>query len=154
MKKLNFLFVFIVFAVLISCDNTETKNTISTDVVKNTNSAGDDDNANKLPRMSFSDTTYDFGRIIQGEKVAYSYVFTNIGDADLLITKVSTSCGCTVGKYPKEPIKPGDEGKIEVVFDSKSKRGFQNKSITIMANTQPNSTKLFLKGIVVEPEKN
>jgi Protein of unknown function (DUF1573) len=154
MNKLNVIISMVLVALLVACNNTETKNNISTNVVKNSNSANGELKPYTLPKMSFEDTTYDFGRIIQGEKVAYDFKFTNIGRSDLLISKVSTSCGCTVGKYPKYPIKPGGKGKIEVVFDSKSKRGFQNKTITVLANTQPNHTILFLKGVVVEPEKN
>lgn len=154
MNKLNVILSMVLVALLIACNNTETKNNISTKVVKNAKSASGTVNTDALPKMSFQDTTYDFGRIIQGEKVAYDFKFTNIGRSDLLISKVSTSCGCTVGKYPKHPIAPGEKGKIEVEFDSKNKRGFQNKTITVIANTQPNHMILFLKGVVVEPEKN
>lgn len=154
MNKLNVIISMVLVALLIACNNTETKKNISTKVVKNTKSASGDVKPYRLPKMSFEDTTYDFGRIIQGEKVAYDFRFTNIGRSDLVISRVSTSCGCTVGKYPKRPIRPGGKGKIEVVFDSKSKRGYQNKTITVVANTQPNHIILFLKGVVVEPEKN
>lgn len=154
MKKFNVLISMIMVVTFFACNNNGAKNNISTDVVQNSKSAEPGVKPYKLPKMEFTDTTYDFGRIIQGEKVAYDFRFTNIGRSDLVISKVRTSCGCTVGKYPKHPIKPGEKGKIEVVFDSKSKRGFQNKTITVMANTQPNYTRLFLKGVVVEPEKN
>jgi hypothetical protein len=106
-----------------------------------------------MPKMVFQETVHDFGKIIKGEKLKYRFKFKNTGNADLVITKVSTSCGCTASHYPKKPIKPGEESYIEVVFDSTHKRGKQNKTITILANTQPNRTVLHIKGNVVMPAK-
>jgi len=58
-----------------------------------------------------------------------------------------------VGKYPKTPVAPGDVDFIEVTFDSNHKKGYQNKSITVMANTEPNRTILRVKTQVTQPEK-
>ena len=154
MNKLYFVVLMVIAAVLISCSNNGNDKKISTGVVKNTKSADKGLKPYELPKITFEEITYDFGKIIQGEKVAYNFRFENTGKKDLVISKVSTSCGCTVGNYPKKPIKPGEKGKIEVVFDSKRKKGFQNKTVTVLANTQPNHTMLFIKGVVIIPEKN
>jgi len=154
MNKLHFVILLVVSALIISCSNNNTNENISSGVVKNSKSADRGLKPYELPKITFKQTTHDFGRIIQGEKIAVNYYFENTGKSDLVINKVSTSCGCTVGNYPKKPIKPGKKGKIEVVFDSKGKKGYQNKSATVLANTQPNHTKLFIKGVVVIPEKN
>jgi len=157
MKTLHGIIILIFTAAIIACssnDKQENRKKLDTGVVKNTKSATAKNKAYEVPRIKFEETVYDFGRIIQGEKVAYDFHFVNSGKSELVITKVKSSCGCTVSKYPREAIFPGEKGKIEVVFDSKGKRGFQNKSITILANTQPNATKLNIKGIVTVPEKN
>jgi len=101
--------------------------------------------------IEFSKMEHDFGRLIQGEKVSYSYKFTNTGKSDLIISKVSASCGCTASKYSKEPIKPGKEGKVEVTFDSNGQRGMVNKTVTVVTNTQPQTTILRLKAQVITP---
>lgn len=137
---------------LSSCDNQDSK--ITTDLVKNTKSAVGEDKSGDLPAFTFEETEHDFGKIIQGEKVTYSFKFTNTGGSSLLISKVSTSCGCTVSKYPRIPVKPGETGYIEVTFDSHRKKGYQNKSITILANTQPNKTTLRVKTQVILPQNN
>jgi len=152
MKQLILLFSAITILSLNSCNNTDTK--ISTDVVNNSKSADKAGDPGTVPAFSFPETEHDFGKIIRGEKVSYSFKFTNVGGRDLLITKVKSSCGCTVTEYPKEPIKPGEVGYIEATFDSKHKKGFQNKSITIFANTEPNLTTLRVKAQVVQPENN
>ena len=126
---------------------------LPTDIVYNPNTASGDINYDKLPKIKFYEEVHDFGKVIQGEKVTYGFKFKNIGKSDLLIVRVSTSCGCTVGKYPKIPIKPGVEEVINVTFDSHKRKGFQNKTITIVSNTQPNKKVIRIKAMVINPEK-
>ncbi|ASZ15105.1 DUF1573 domain-containing protein [Chitinophaga pendula] len=87
--------------------------------------------------MSFEKMTHDFGRIVEGEKVEYSFKFTNTGDKDLIILNATSSCGCTVPEWPKEPVKPGASGYMKVIFDSHGKDGYTEKAIHIQANTNP-----------------
>jgi hypothetical protein len=155
MKQLSTILGLLLFFGLSSCNNGGNKK-IDTNVVKNPASAQKkevktDDN---LPVMTFEETVHDFGQMIRGEKVHYSFKFKNTGKSDLIITRVSTSCGCTVGHYPHKPVKPGESSSIDVTFDSTHKRGFQNKSITILANTNPNRTVLRIKANVISPEKD
>jgi hypothetical protein len=152
MKNLLFVLSVFIFISLNSCDNNSNK--ISTDVVKNNKTASGELGQGDLPVITFEESEHDFGKIIQGEKVSYSFKFTNTGKSALLISRVSTSCGCTVSNYPKVPVQPGQTEYVEATFDSKHKKGFQNKSITIMANTQPNKTVLRIKGQVVLPQNN
>jgi hypothetical protein len=153
MKKLYFIFVLVMGLALTGCQNDNNSKTISTDVVKNEKSA-DGTEGDVMPKFSFVETVHNFGKVIRGEKVSYKFKFKNIGNSDLVISKVSTSCGCTVGHYPKEPVKPGEEATIDAVFDSSHKKGMQNKTITILANTKPNRTVLRVKANVVMPETN
>ncbi len=145
MKKLIFLFALAGVLVFSSCQNQNTKKqtekqTVSTQIDKN------------APVMSFTTMVHDFGKMDQGEIVKYTFHFKNTGKSDLKIARVSTSCGCTVGKYPHEPIKPGGEGDIEVTFNSSHKMGYQNKSIMLLANTNPARTVLRIKAVVDIPK--
>jgi len=146
------LFVSMVFFMQ-SCNNDGSK-TISTDIVNNPKSANSSNADGSVPKMQFKNTVHDFGDMIQGERVIYGFNFTNTGGSDLVITRVSTSCGCTVGDYPKDPIAPGASGVIEVTFDSHKRKGYQNKTITVLANTEPNSTTLRIKTKIILPEQN
>ena len=152
--KIYTIILFVTVGLIIqSCENSDHKR-LSTDVVKNSKSAIKVGEKGSVPMMQFEETVHDFGNMIQGERVVYGFKFVNIGGSDLVITRVSTSCGCTVGDFPKEPVAPGEEGVIEVAFDSHNRKGFQNKSITILANTEPNSTMLRIKTKVILPERN
>ena len=103
--------------------------------------------------MEFAETTFDFGTVVSGEKVSHIYTFTNSGSEPLIISNAKGSCGCTVPEWPKEPIAVGGTGSIEVVFDSKNKKGPRNQKVTITANTDPPQTFIYLKG-EVEPDPN
>lgn len=106
----------------------------------------------ELPRIEFPQREQDMGRVVQGAKVEKRFAFTNSGKSPLVISDVRSTCGCTVGKdWPKTPIAPGEGGEITVSFDSEGRTGAQHKTITVVANTEPASTVLTLKGEVVGP---
>lgn len=116
------------------------------------NPVGEVVNDGPTATIAFEEEAYDFGTINQNDIVEHTYKFTNTGEVPLIIENASASCGCTVPDWPKEPIAPGAEGVINVKFDSKGKQGQQNKQITIRANTNPNFTKVALKGNVLTPD--
>jgi hypothetical protein len=105
------------------------------------------------PIMTFEHSSHDFGTISQGEKVKHSFYFTNTGKSPLLIHSAQGTCGCTIPEWPKEPIQPGEEGKIEVSFNSEYKTGHQEKMVTILANTKPTKTVIKITGDVLVPDK-
>jgi hypothetical protein len=156
MKRIQHLLavlILIIPIVSLSCkQNGEKSNLLPSDIVQNPNSASGS-NDTDLPVIEFKDDFYDFGKIIQGEKVSYSFKFTNKGKSDLIISNVTSSCGCTIGAFPKIPIKPGESNKIEVMFDSENRRGFQSKTITVLSNAQPSTTTLRIKSQVILPEE-
>lgn len=106
--------------------------------------------AASAPVMNFEQKTYDFGKITQGEKVSYDFIFTNTGKTPLIIKDAVASCGCTVPDPPKDPIAPGAKSKINVVFSSAGKMGLQDKVVTVTANTIPAQTQIHLIGEVVK----
>jgi len=101
-----------------------------------------------LPAFKFERTEYDFGQIKEGEKVVYTYKFTNTGEAPLIVQSVQPSCGCTAPDWSKEPIPVNGTGFVKVEFDSNGKQGIQNKVVTVNANTWPKSLILRFKAQV------
>lgn len=85
-------------------------------------------------KITFSNDTFDYGDIKEGDVVKTKFEFKNTGSAPLIISQVITSCGCTAPEWPKEPIAPGATGSIDIQFDSKHKSGVQRKSITVLSN--------------------
>jgi hypothetical protein len=145
-------------ALLASCNNetkqAETANeTVSIDGATSASASPVTDPANAAA-FKFEKDSYDFGQINEGEKVSYSFAFVNVGKVPMIINSATATCGCTVPDYPREPIAPNAEGKIDVVFDSKGKPGMQNKVITLTANTIPGTTELHLIGDVKAAANN
>ncbi|HAS43296.1 MAG TPA: DUF1573 domain-containing protein [Microscillaceae bacterium] len=101
------------------------------------------------PKFKWDKKVHNFGKIKQGVPVETSFEFTNSGTAPLIITNVGTSCGCTVPKYPKEPVMPGQTKKIEVKYNAAAMGNF-SKTITITSNAENPTTVLFIKGEVVK----
>lgn len=111
-----------------------------------------------LTSLQFEEDTYDFGEIMEGEKVVHIYKFKNTGKEPLVISNAKGSCGCTVPEWPREPIPVGGSGEIRVQFDSKGKGkvggATQAKKVTLTANTDPAQTFLNIKGKVNKPAES
>lgn len=91
------------------------------------------------PVAFFENNVFDFGSAKEGEVVKHFFKLTNNGKSDLLIRNVKASCGCTAVKN-ENIVKPGQTIDLKVDFNSKGKRGRQNKSITVITNDPVNST--------------
>ena len=104
--------------------------------------------------ITFDKIFHDFGNVKEGEIAKTIFTFTNTGENDLYIVDAVGSCGCTVPKYPKNiPIKPGDNGQIEVNFDTNGRPNLQQKMIKVSANT-PDGGQLLRIQAFVESKNN
>ncbi|WP_353780168.1 DUF1573 domain-containing protein [Winogradskyella sp. 3972H.M.0a.05] len=104
--------------------------------------------AEKIAIIDFETEVVDYGTIEQGSDGMRIFVFTNTGDAPLIITDVKTSCGCTVPNYSKEPILPGQVGQLEIKYNTK-KLGAFTKTVTVLSNAKEAKKVLKIKGTVV-----
>lgn len=143
MKKTLFLAVLVAFGMTSCKDNAAEK--VSADNVAA--AAERDTQADKYPVMSFTETTYDFGTINQGEAQEHVFTFTNTGEAYLVIVDAKSSCGCTVPQYPKTPIAPGETGEMLVKFNGSGKNQV-SKTVTVTANTQKGKEMISIKAFV------
>lgn len=88
-------------------------------------------------RIVFREYEHHFGKVAEGEKIGYVFIFDNMGTANLVVASAIASCGCTVAEYDSKPIPPGGKGKVEVVFDTSGRNGMQAKTITVRSNADP-----------------
>jgi hypothetical protein len=101
------------------------------------------------PIIEFDMKEYDFGDVTEGEVVEGKFTLINKGKVDLILTEVKPSCGCTTPEWPKEAIAPGESGEIKFLFNSKGRKGKQNKSITIRSNAEKVTEVVRIKGNVI-----
>jgi hypothetical protein len=108
--------------------------------------------------FKFDTETIDYGKINKGADGERIFVFTNIGDAPIIIQNVQSSCGCTIPEKPEKPVMPGEKGEIKVSYDTKRVGGF-SKQITILSNAKTARKTLKIKGyvrnaVLLEKEKS
>ena len=98
----------------------------------------------KSPGIHFASDKYTYGTIEEGKIVHHTFEFTNTGTADLIITAVRPTCGCTVaGDYDKE-VKPGENGKIPITLDTSGFDGYLAKTIKVITNIPGDSNYFIL----------
>ena len=106
-----------------------------------------DESAKQVPVMEFEKSEHDFGTIVQGTPQETIFTFKNTGNAPLVITNATSSCGCTVPNPPKEAIAPGEKGELVVKFNGSGQNQI-TKTITVVANTAKGSELLRIKAFV------
>ena len=104
------------------------------------------------PKIQFASQLYDFGRVRSGEPAKFTYVFTNTGDALLVLNNVQPQCGCTAaGEWTKQ-VEPGKTGNIPIQFNTAAYNGGVFKQITVTCNVTTQSMVILqLKGTVFKP---
>jgi len=144
MKKIFLTLSLALTMAFVSCKEDASKK-INTE---NVEAAADRDAAAKnVPVMSFEKSEHDFGSITQGTPQETKFIFTNTGNAPLIITNAKSTCGCTVPEYPKAPIAPGEAGELVVKFNG-SGQNEVSKTITVTANTAKGNELLKIKAFV------
>ena len=99
--------------------------------------------------MHFDTLEHNFGTIIEGEKVLCYFDYRNTGEADLIITSVEASCGCTTPGWNNEPLKPGGKDRLELIFDASGREGAQRKVVTVRSNASNRLVQLVVKANVI-----
>jgi len=98
--------------------------------------------------IEFDTLVHDFGSLKEGEQVLYYFVYTNTGKTDLVISEVSSTCGCTIPEWTKKPLAPGESGELKVVFNSDGKSGRQIKPVVVYSNGSVQPVYLAIKAEV------
>lgn len=135
MKKILVLIPLFILTVFIGCSQTSPQTpqqTPATDFIK------------------FETVSHDFGKIATNGNGTFDFSFSNTGKEPLLLKNVSSSCGCTVPEWPKEPIAPGAKGSIKVKYNTANIGPF-TKTITVYSNGSASPITLRITGTVEAP---
>ena len=106
--------------------------------------------AQNQAEIKFDQISYDFGTFSESNPIhKTTFTFANVGEAPLVINQVIASCGCTIPKYDKRPIAPGQKGSIDVTYNGTGKfPGHFKKSITVRTNGKVEMTRLYIEGVM------
>lgn len=150
MKRFFLILVVATLMAFTSCKNNDATSKIKAENVEV--AAERDEAAKKAAVMTFEITEHDFGTIGQGTAVEKIFKFTNTGDAPLIITNATSTCGCTVPEYPKnKPIAPGESGELLVKYNGSGKNQV-TKTVTVAANTVKGSEQIVIRAFVTPKE--
>jgi hypothetical protein len=103
---------------------------------------------NAKDSIIFESTTHNYGTIKQGSDGSCEFKFTNKGKTPIIITHVSSSCGCTAPDWSKAPVNPGETGFVKAVYNTQILGSF-SKSISVSSNAANSAVLLTIKGEVV-----
>lgn len=125
MRKATFIISVIISLALLACSgNTRKAKAMSLP------------SGNGTAEILFMEYEHHFGKVAEGEKISWQFIFENKGTVDLVLNSVTTTCGCTVPKYDTRPIPPGGKGSLEVIFDTSDRHGMQTKTISVKSNAK------------------
>ena len=91
-----------------------------------------------LQQASFEAESIDFGTIKKGDKKEHRYVFTNTGTTPLEI-ELASGCECTTLDWSRGQILPGDQGSIDIIFDSTEKDSSEVVDVDVIFAELPGS---------------
>lgn len=95
------------------------------------------------PTLTVQQPSHDFGNVLEGERLEHVFVLENTGAGRLFIEEVRSTCGCTAAVVAEKEVPPGGTTRIEVKFDTRGRRGKNQKTITVTSN-DPQSPSLRL----------
>lgn len=121
--------------------------------IKAQNPSTQPDNPN-APEIKFDNIVHDYGTIMQDANGDCEFKFENVGKEPLILTSVTSSCGCTTPYWSKEPILPGKEDIIKVHYNT-NRVGVISKQITVISNAKNSPVVLNIKGnVLAKPVEN
>jgi hypothetical protein len=129
---MNKYYLIFLIALLVSCEGNE----------KHT--------PDKKTTMTIDKNVYDFGNLKEDEMYTGYFIVKNTGTITLAIYDVSTECGCTVIDSYKKLVEPKDTCMIRFSFNTLGKSGIQNKTISLVTNTDTATHFLKIKADVLK----
>jgi Protein of unknown function (DUF1573) len=139
-QKILFFILFCICTCTIACKDekktaAENQGLLPVSTIHNPRTATDkEENLDDLGCLQFADSVHDFGTLQEGDVVEYEFEYTNIGKKEVLINDASSTCGCTVPEYSREPIAPKAKGVMKIKFNSAGKFGAVEKPISVYNN--------------------
>ncbi len=102
------------------------------------------------PQIKFKESSWDFGKMKEGQVKTHQFVFENTGDAPLVVKRVRTSCGCAAALVSDKTIEPGKKGEIKVTFDSRGYEGSVSKYVYVETNDKARSVVQLIISAMIE----
>ncbi len=94
--------------------------------------------------ITFEKEHHQLGDVVKGEKKTFKYNFENTG-TDVIEIEIVSGCDCTTLDWTRGPIKVGEKGSIDVIFDSTEKEASETVDVDLyLKNINPKSDSPYL----------
>lgn len=100
-----------------------------------------------VPKVSFLQLEHDFDTLYTQEEAEIFFVYENLGNKDLKINNVKSSCGCTIPSWNVLPIAPYEKDSFKVTYNIENK-GYFIKEVMVYSNSITSPDRLIVKGYV------
>jgi len=90
--------------------------------------------AEAAPRLSLDPESWDFGRTLKNRVIEKQFTLKNVGDANLVIEKISTTCGCAAALLSEMTLPPGKSAVLRVTFDTRDFEGRVERKVLLRSN--------------------
>lgn len=108
------------------------------------------DSSKQGAKISSDVVEYDFGEIKRYSDGMHVFKIKNEGNKPLILTKVSSSCGCTTLSWTNKPIESENYGYVKVKYNTETLGEF-HKTVVVRSNAVNSATYILkIKGKVVE----
>ena len=98
--------------------------------------------------LEIDKTVHNFGDIMLGSgSVSCEFTITNKGSKPAVIYNVISSCGCTDVEWTREPIRPGESGKVSATYSNDEGPYPFDKSLTLYLSDVKKPVILKLRGV-------
>lgn len=105
--------------------------------------------AQNKPKISVDNPNHNFGLVKEdGGEVDHVFVLKNTGKSPLVINRITTSCGCTLPEWSKDPVPPGGTKEIKIWYDPYGRPGPFYKNISVFSNAEPRRFVMTISGEV------
>lgn len=99
----------------------------------------------KKTAIALNKSSIVLGHFNWNEEQKDTFILKNVGNELLIIEEVNSSCGCTTVFYSKEPVQPGKELVLEVVYKAERPEYF-SKTIALSCNVEGSPIVLKIRG--------
>ena len=104
----------------------------------------------KGPAIEVIPELHDFGKVQQNLTLDTEFEIRNIGTEEVIIGRISTSCGCTAALTSDQLVKPGESTTLKVTLETRRYQGRITRSVSIASNAVKKITTVKVKAFVLE----
>ncbi len=106
--------------------------------------------AGEGPSLKFQEDLWDFGEVKEGQVKTHVFVFSNVGDSQLEIKRVRTSCGCAAALISDKNVDPGKKGELKITLNSRGYEGKLTRYVYVETNDRSQPVKQLQISAMIE----